>query len=90
MMWYEVENGADERPAELDLSSSRRYVCQRRNITRVPASGEGDEFIPAHYRWEERKITKEDWSVQELLRQETALEDVYEALAELAGLLTEV
>lgn len=89
-MWYEVENGADERPAELDLSSSRRYVYQRRNITRVPASGEGDEFIPAHNRWEERKITKEDWSVQELLRQETALEDVYEALAELAGLLTEV
>lgn len=89
-MWYEVENGADERPAALDVNSSKRYVYQRRRIERVPASGEGEEFVPAHYRWEERKITKEDWSVQELLRQETALEDVYEALAELAGLLTEV
>ena len=89
-MWYEVENGADERPAALDVNSSKRYVYQRQRIERVPASGEGEEFVPAHYRWEERKITKEDWSVQELLRQETALEDVYEALAELAGLLTEV
>ncbi len=89
-MWNEVENGADMRPAELDVSSSRRYVYLRRRIERVPASGDGEELVPAHYRWEERKITKEDWAVQELLRQETALEDVYEALAELAGLLTEV
>lgn len=89
-MWYDVENGADERPAELDTTSSRRYVYQRRKIERVPASGAGEELVPAHYRWEERKCTKEDWAVQELLRQETALEDVYEALAELAGLLEEV
>lgn len=89
-MWYEVENGADERPAALDVNSSKRYVYQRRRIERVPASGEGEEFVPAHYRWEERKFKKEDWAVQELLRQETALEDVYEALAELTGLMTEV
>ena len=89
-MWYQVRNGADERPAELDTSSSRVYVYQRWNIQRVPASGEGEDLVPAHYRWEERKFPRADWAVQELLRQASALEDVYLALAELAGLLEEV
>jgi hypothetical protein len=89
MMWYEVANGADERPAELDTSSSRRYVYERRSIQRVPASGEGGEAVSAHYRWEERKWTKEDWAVEQEREHASALEDVYAALAELAGLLTE-
>ncbi len=89
-MWYEVENGADLRPAELDVDSSRRYVYERRGIQRVPASVAGDEAVPAHYRWEERKTPKEDFAVRETVRQASALEDVYAALAELAGLLEEV
>jgi len=88
-MWYEVENGSDLRPAELDTSSSRRYVYERRSIQRVPASGEGEAVSAAHWRWEERKTPKEDWAVERARLHETALEDVYAALAELAGLLTE-
>ena len=88
-MWYVVENGEDLRPAELDADSSRRYVYERRDIQRVPASGEGEEAVPAHYRWEERKTPKEDWAVEQTRLHEAALEDVYAALAELAGLLTE-
>ena len=86
-MWYTVENGNAVRPGDVDTTSSRVYVYVRRNFELVPEI----EEIPAHYRWEEMKIPKEMWEVsRSVLAHDTALDDVYAALAELAEIFTEV
>ncbi len=89
-MWYETSNGADVRPDAIDQTSSRVYIYVRRNITRVPASGEGDERVAAHYRWEEMKIPREMWEVcRKVFAHDDALDDVYAALTELADMIVE-
>lgn len=85
-MWYRNENGDDRRPAEIDSTSSQVYVYVRRDIVRVEAT----EDAPAHYRWEEMKIPREMWAVcEKVFSHDGALEDVYAALAELAGMIVE-
>lgn len=89
-MWYETSNGADVRPADIDATSSRVYIYVRRNIVRVPASGEGDERVEAHYRWEEMKIPRDMWEVcRKAFAHDDALDDVYAALTELADMIVE-
>lgn len=86
-MWYSVENGEAVRPAEIDSTSSRAYVYIRRSIELI----ESTEDTPAHYAWEEMKIPREAWGMAELaMGNSAALEDVYAALAELAGIIAEV
>lgn len=86
-MWYRAENGEALRPAEIDSTSSRAYVYIRRNIRLIEAT----EDVPAHYAWEETKIPRDAWAIMALaMGHETALEDVYAALAELAGIIAEV
>lgn len=86
-MWYRTENGAAVRPAEIDATSSKKFVYIRRNIELVEATDD----LPAHYVWEEAKIPKEAWVIAELsMNHENALSDVYAALAELAGIIAEV
>ena len=86
-MWYTVENGCAVRPGDVDTSSSRVYVYVRRNFELVSET----EEMPAHYKWEEIKIPKEMWGVsRSVMAHDTALEDVYAALAELAEIFTEV
>jgi len=91
-MWYEVENGSVARPADVDSTSSRAYVYARRNIVFVEEVRDGDEIIsPAHYRWEEMKIPREMWEVcAKVLGHDSALDDVYAALTELAEMIVEV
>ena len=85
-MWYEVENGTAVKPADVDTTSSKVYVYVRRNFELVPETVD----IPAHYRWEEMKIPKEMWSVsQSVMAHDTALNDVYDALTELAEIIAE-
>ena len=85
-MWYEAENGENIRPADVDETSSRAYVYVRKNFELIP---ETEEF-PAHYRWEETKIPKEMWEISKSVFEHTvALNDVYDALAELAEIITE-
>lgn len=88
-MWYEVENGNASRPTDVDTSSSRAYVFVRRNITFVEEANDGDEIAgPVHYRWEEMKIPREMWEVcAKVLGHDTALDDVYAALTELAEMI---
>lgn len=91
-MWYEVENGSLIRPSDIDTTSSRVYIFIRRNITVVEEVKDGDEIIiPAHYHWEELKIPREMWEIcEKVLGHDTALDDVYDALTELAEMIVEV
>ncbi len=90
-MWYEVENGNLARPSDVDTTSSRAYVFVRRNITLVEEVRDGQEIItPQHYRWEEMKIPREMWEVcEKVMGHDSALDDVYEALTELAEMIVE-
>lgn len=91
-MWNEVENGDSSRPSDVDTTSSRIYVYVRKNITFVEEVSDGDEIIsPAHYRWEEMKIPREMWEVcEKVMGHDSALDDVYAALTELAEMIVEV
>ena len=87
-MWYKCQNGIDVKPAALDRTSSQNYVYVRKDFEAVPASGEGNLFIPAHWEWMEMKIPKKDWDVyQQVMEHGEALDDVYAALTELADLI---
>lgn len=86
-MWQVVENGEDFRPVNVDMTSSRAYVYIRRNIRRVEAS----EDTPTHYVWEETKIPRDALLIyQRIVAHDEALDDVYAALTELAGIISEV
>ena len=90
-MWYRTENGNSVRPAALDDTSSKVYVYVRKDFVEVPASGEGEQVIPAHWSWLETKILKADWEIySEVLSHGEALDDVYAALTELAELIVGV
>lgn len=89
-MWYMNENGNLDKPAALDKESSKKYVYVRKNFEEVPQSGSGKEAIPAHWMWQEMKIPKADWDVYEkVLSHDSALDDVYAALTELAEMIVE-
>ena len=90
-MWKEVENGSLALPSTVDTTSSRAYVYVRRNITLVAdVIEEGEVIIPAHYKWEEMKIPREMWEVcEKVMGHDTALDDVYAALTELAEMIVE-
>ena len=90
-MWYTVENGEPIRPADVDTTSSKAYVYVRKNFELIPEQVTEMETIPAHYRWQEIKIPKEMWEVsRNVFEHESALNDVYDALTELAEIVTEV
>lgn len=89
-MWYDNENGSLDRPDELDTTSSKAYVYIRKDFVEVPEKVVEEDIIPAHYRWKETKISKEDWEIYaKVLDHDGALDDVYEALTELAEMITE-
>lgn len=81
-MWYITENGDNIRPAEIDTTSSHVYFYIRRNIEHIP---EKDD-MPAHYRWEEAKITKDMLPIiekfndmeSEIINTQLALCELYE------------
>lgn len=84
-MWYENHNGTDVQPAEIDETSSKRYVYVRKNFVRVEASGEGDERVEAHWTWQELKVKRDTWETTKIaLENSAALRDVYGALTEVA------
>lgn len=89
-MWLKNENGSAVRPADIDLTTNRDFVYVRRNITLVPAYTDGDTVVAAHYVWEEMKIPREMWEVcKQVMGHDTALDDVYSALTELAEMIVE-
>ena len=84
-MWYKNENGSITKPEEIDRDTSKVYVFVRKDFVEVPADGDDH---PAHWEWMERKIRKDDWATyQTVMGHETALDDVYAALTELAEII---
>lgn len=90
-MWREVENATSARPSDVDENLSKAYVYVRKNITFVEESKREDgTIVPAHYKWEETKIPQDTWTIcSKVLKHDTALDDVYSALEELASIITE-
>ena len=83
-MWYVNSNSDDIKPSALDTTSSQKWNYIRKAFEEVPAS----EDIPAHWQWKEIKIRKEDWMIYEqVMNHETALDDVFAALVELAEII---
>ena len=58
-MWYKASNGDTTKPAALDTTSSKIYAYARKEFEEIPASGEGEQIIPAHWEWMECKFPKE-------------------------------
>ena len=84
-MWYTNENGNSVKPSALDQDSSKKFVYVRKDFEEVPESGEGDQKIPAHWKWLETKIPKEDWMIYEqVLENADDVETLSGAIAELA------
>ena len=83
-MWYENVNGSVTKPEELDTTSSKKYVYVRKNFQLVEAT----EDVPAHWKWQETKILRDDWEIYRgVMEHGDALDDVYAALTELAELI---
>lgn len=80
-MWYKNENGSNDKPSALDTETSKVYAYVRRNFEQVEAT----EEIPAHWQWEEMKISKDALAIYQ--EHNDALDDVYAALTELAELI---
>ena len=66
MEWYAAESTAEEKPKELDITSSPHLVYKRRNIERVPMSNENEES-KAGEKWvyEECTQDKEEYESQQ-------------------------
>lgn len=83
-MWYHAMNGAEQQPIALDKNSSKKYVYVRKNFILIPAQDDN----AAHWEWDEIKIKKEDWVIYEsVMAHDSALDDVYAALTELAAIV---
>ena len=61
--WYTSENSSEEKPAEVDKTSSKVYIYYRKDFVEVPAEGseEDFDFRPAHWQWQECKFSHEEW-----------------------------
>ncbi len=70
-----VENMETDAPVEIDAASSPNVVYQRKNIKSVKESGSEEEhnYKPAHWEYEERELTKDEYS-QYLIAMEQAKE----------------
>lgn len=67
--WYESES--TEKPSELDTTSSRTTVYQRRNIRKVTREGTDNEPSQEVYVYDERTMSHADYAI-ELMNKNTA------------------
>ena len=91
--WYIAESGdIENKPSELDTTSSKRYNYVRKDFERVEPVWDGDECIsPAHWTWMEKKVLKSDWETfTKVMVHDGTLEEVQDALIELAEMIVEV
>ncbi|MBR5541918.1 MAG: hypothetical protein IKU64_06125 [Bacteroides sp.] len=85
-MWYKNENGSITKPEAVDSVSSNEFVYVRKNFAEIA----GAEEVPAHWEWMETKIPKDAFEIWlNVQDHNTALDDVYAALTELAELIVE-
>ena len=66
MEWYAAESTAEEKPKELDITSSPHLVYKRRNIEKVPMSNENEESM-AGEKWVYEECMQDKEEQAELL-----------------------
>lgn len=81
-MWIKTENGENIQPLEIEVSGD--HVIVRKNFELVEAT----EEFPAHYKYDEWQMTKDQYSVYQ--HYETLINEQSDALIELAELISEV
>ena len=59
--WKLVQGSQDEKPAELDTTSSASTVYQRRNIERITVTY--DDTTTELWQYEEREMTREEYFI---------------------------
>ena len=83
-MWYPNSNGDSVKPDAIDRAGSKKFVYVRKDFRLIPEDGE----IPEHWEWLETKIPKDAMTIWEhTTEHDTALDDVYAALTELAEII---
>lgn len=84
--WYDAYDTSDrEHKPDSVVFTDRRWVRVRKDFEYIEGDG---EFIEAHWHFMEKKIAKEDWEIfQSVQGHDVALDDVYSALTELAGII---
>lgn len=81
-IWYTTEGTSY--PLLLDTGSSKIYNYVRKDIEHLEATDE----LPERWRWKECKVSKANWEIySRVMDHETALDDVYAALTELADII---
>lgn len=86
-MWNRREGPA--RPERVSVTADGTFI--RRNIALVEAApGEDKEPTPILWTWEELRVPPDAWAIcRKVLGHDEALDDVYAALTELAGIIEE-
>ncbi len=83
-MWKKVYSATSERPDALDTTSSKKWNYVRKDFVLIEAT----EDYPEHWEFLEMKVLKSDWETfSSVMEHKDALDDVYDALAELAELI---
>lgn len=78
-MWYRTSNGNSTKPVTIDTTSSKVYVYIRKNFELIPDREED----PAHWTWDERKVSKNDWQIiEQIYNQEQQIDEVQLALCD--------
>lgn len=90
-MWKKAQNSSPVKPDAADTASSKKWNYIRRNFVFVEERKSGQEVTePEHWEWEEQKVLKEDWDTyQTILGHDSTLNDVQDAIIELAEIMEE-
>ena len=80
--WKQTES--NDRPLDIDKTSSHTTVYIAKNVKFIEATEDKD----AHYEYQVMKIPHNEWGLFEsVMSHDTALDDVYSALTELAEII---
>ena len=84
-MWH--DSYSTEKLDEVDTTSSRDWVYLRKNFEYI----EGSDDTDGYWHYLEKIISKENWELYQLIKNhDLALDDIYDALAELAEMIVGV
>lgn len=73
MFWRTVLDSHEEKPAELDTTSSPTTVYKRRNIHKKTMPSMGGEEETSYWEYEQAEMTREEWQHMETMQ---AINDV--------------
>lgn len=91
--FIEVKGSQDKRPKEIDVSPNHDYVIERKDIQKYEEKDENQNVLWTGWKYLERKIPKQQWTVEATAQNKEnldiilgALPDIYESLIAIQGL----